>query len=549
MLHLIQNDTIHDNERKIAALLRGFFRKETLAGGIGAYMQGQTATVLEEDEDKKTVYAEIVEDALFQVRLSLAYLPYSSCTCAGASGGSCRHMLLLLLLILEDRGLDIERFVRDNGLYMGMAAAKPKKRDEPAIKPSSPGAASPPSPPSKAKLPQTDFQQWPGILQRLLPLENFFLNERAAELKKRIEGTLLSFPNKWPDRDLAAIFQILALLHALKAIAYSFTRSFARQHVYVEMADYYVRHTLEKCTQLALRGPRIPQDYAKPLASIAALLREYAFQFPYSPVNWMTIYRMLWSSILNQPAMRDKEKAVLLRMSARSYVDPEIGHMRLAAAAHHVWVEEGDEAAMRFVDDKSGHPAEERRPHLYFDYLEMSLQTGEWDKLLMWARWMLPGMGGASQGNVRYFFDTWKKAADATGKQQEWEEAVVKLLPHSIAYYGELLIRRKAYRTWMEVHLVLNLDPEECDPDGLKKVAAAAPEVLLPYYHQCALLWIEEKNREGYQEAVLHLQELKRLYKKMNRVEEWDYFMERLELRYARLRALREELRRGGLIS
>ncbi len=84
---------------------------------------------------------------------------------------------------------------------------------------------------------------------------------------------------------------------------------------------------------------------------------------------------------------------------------------------------------------------------------------------------------------------------------------------------------------------------------ALRHLESCEPAVLIPLYHQWAAKLIEEKNRSSYREAVRLLKKLRSLYNRQKMGKEWDTFISRLSLRFPRMRAFQEELRKGKLIS
>ena len=84
--------------------------------------------------------------------------------------------------------------------------------------------------------------------------------------------------------------------------------------------------------------------------------------------------------------------------------------------------------------------------------------------------------------------------------------------------------------------------------DRVKVIEKEKPEVLLGMLHQSALNEINQKNRSSYKAAVRHLKKLRTLYKKIKRVDDWQYFLDNLMEKTKRLRAFHEECRRSKLI-
>jgi len=129
-----------------------------------------------------------------------------------------------------------------------------------------------------------------------------------------------------------------------------------------------------------------------------------------------------------------------------------------------------------------------------------------------------------------------------------YERALLSMLPYSFGEYEYLLFERGQYERWGELQAFVGLDFYDLPKDRLKIVEKERPEVLLSMLHQTAQREIDQKNRASYRLAVRHLKKLRTLYKKLKRVDDWQYFLDTLMERTKRLRAFHEECRRSKLI-
>jgi hypothetical protein len=129
-----------------------------------------------------------------------------------------------------------------------------------------------------------------------------------------------------------------------------------------------------------------------------------------------------------------------------------------------------------------------------------------------------------------------------------YERALLQTLPYSFADYEYLLFERGQYERWGELQAFVGLDFYDLPKDRMKMIEKERPEVLLAMLHQTAQREINQKNRASYRLAVRHLKKLRTLYKKLKRVDDWQYFLDTLLERTKRLRAFHEECRRSKLI-
>lgn len=75
------------------------------------------------------------------------------------------------------------------------------------------------------------------------------------------------------------------------------------------------------------------------------------------------------------------------------------------------------------------------------------------------------------------------------------------------------------------------------------------PQSIISLYHKYIRQLIEKKNRDSYKSAVKILKKLRTLYNKQKEQERWQQFLSQLIHKYARLRALQEELKKGKMSS
>lgn len=129
-----------------------------------------------------------------------------------------------------------------------------------------------------------------------------------------------------------------------------------------------------------------------------------------------------------------------------------------------------------------------------------------------------------------------------------YERALLATLPYSFTDYEYLLFERGQYDRWGELQAFVGLDYYDLPKERVKVIEKERPELLLGMLHQTAQREIDQKNRASYRMAVRHLKKLRTLYKKLKRVDDWDYFMGELLERTKRLRAFQEECQRSKLI-
>ena len=168
--------------------------------------------------------------------------------------------------------------------------------------------------------------------------------------------------------------------------------------------------------------------------------------------------------------------------------------------------------------------------------------------MMKWLRWLLPSLPRARQEEFHRVCVYWTEAARETGAHDEWIQAIRALLPRSYPYYTEYLMKHGRYREWVDLQLAGRVPIENLYTSEFKLIRDAEPALMLPLYHQSVERLIAMKNRNSYMEAVRLLKKLRSCYKDLEQVERWNDYVERLIEKYARLRALQEELEKGKLL-
>lgn len=136
----------------------------------------------------------------------------------------------------------------------------------------------------------------------------------------------------------------------------------------------------------------------------------------------------------------------------------------------------------------------------------------------------------------------------AENKPHLFEDVLCQLFPYSYSVLLEFYIINEQYQKWTELQLLMGAELEELEQMGLKKLEKAAPECALPLYHWGISELIGRKNRASYKRAVKYLKKLRQLYKKLKREQDWERYWAGLQEKTKRLRAFREECRKGKLI-
>ncbi|MGJ7920790.1 SWIM zinc finger family protein [Neobacillus sp. LXY-4] len=136
---------------------------------------------------------------------------------------------------------------------------------------------------------------------------------------------------------------------------------------------------------------------------------------------------------------------------------------------------------------------------------------------------------------------------DVLDRVDLFERTLVQCLPYSFRVYDTFLYKQGSFEKWIELQAFIGFDLHYMDSERIKEVQKREPAALLPLYHQAIQASIELKNRGGYREAVRMMKKVRTIYKKLDRLEDWERFFELLQIQTKRLRAFQEECIRGKL--
>jgi len=73
------------------------------------------------------------------------------------------------------------------------------------------------------------------------------------------------------------------------------------------------------------------------------------------------------------------------------------------------------------------------------------------------------------------------------------------------------------------------------------------PKDAIELYKEIVKSCINWRNRGSYRQAAAHLSKVRKLYKRLGEIEEWEKYIAHLKNEYARLPALQDELRKATL--
>jgi uncharacterized Zn finger protein len=300
------------------------------------------------------------------------------------------------------------------------------------------------------------------------------------------------------------------------------------------------KHCMEKLTEMIELFAVRKKVNKKLWEDTIAFVGETALTGKPGPVDWLTVYRLLWWSVFDRKAFAASERSRLEQLLETSELTPRKKDAIWIVLAHFELMEGHDEAAMRWLKHlASPHPSD------FYMVLQGLMQREEWERLLVWLRWLLPTLSKARQDDFHAVCSYWLEAMKHQPSDEEWIRVMLSLLPRSYYYYTDYLMKTERFRQWVDLQLSHQISPASLYTEQLKAVEKADPTLLLPLYHQAVEKAVAEKNRASYKVAVRYLKRLFTIYKKQKQSERWEDYIYRLSKKYSRLRAFQEELQRG----
>lgn len=287
----------------------------------------------------------------------------------------------------------------------------------------------------------------------------------------------------------------------------------------------------------------LSQSYSAAWKETLSLISESALSGKDSPLSWLTVYRSVWWRMASYSSWIAEERARLQRMLKAKDLMPKRKDALLMADAHFAVVEGKDETARQQMEQLSKREARD-----FFLYLHHCYEKQDWNRMLAWLRWLLPVILRAQQEELRQFCQYWMEAAGRQTDDSEWVSVMIALLPRTYNFYTSYLLKAQRYKAWIDLQLSNRVSPMNLYSVDLQTVEKQKPALVLPLYHQAVERCIAEKNRTAYKTATKLLKKLNALYKKLDRLNDWENYIYRLALKYSRLRALQEELRKGKWI-
>lgn len=519
------------------------FTDITLKRGFQYYKQGRVR--LKKTDHPGQIAADVEGSEEYHTFIDIDRWLRNHCDCP--VDGACKHMAATLMKWAEEQGRPAQALANAKAfsdrpmIRQHSTFATVVQRDRAAAERLAADAA---------RIPELSVPEWLELFERCLA--SLGTQVRNTQF---VKDALKLFYDLKPELPPAAerLFELNALLFLLRHVAVAqgqppaSSLSYLGYFTHMAVTDLHeaALGCLDRPLPAAGDEPLLPQRLAQTADVLrAALLRPGPTQ-DYSLEQYGRLLEGWLAPPLGGEAFYADELHKL-EQAAADLPQQSRGAWRTAALQLR-FILADDDGALALLRSEPGVP--NVSPASVLKRLGALARDARWTRLLRWLTALEPQMSGRRQHELETYAGYWDAlvAGQPETEPRMWE-ALERLLPATQTIYEDHLLAAGRYEEWMDIQLAQGNDPLAYRVTELAPLEKHAPQALLPFYHQAVERYVALKNRAAYKSAVKLLKRLAKLYKKLGREARWDEFFELFELRYSRLRALQEELRKGKLL-
>lgn len=536
---------------RVTEQMKRRFRYATLEQGWRYYRKQAVLDMEEEvqaggrEDPDQWIAAEVYETKRYRVRFNCTAVKRSQCTCP--EEGGCKHMSAVYFQLCDELGKKPELYLAEfRQVYIEEERQRmvQRKRAE-----------------HKAELerrkkawqmslsPSAPAQEWHDIFHRKYSKPFTDYHSPVTDIAAWAQNELYRQEERFPEQ-IVPLYRMHVLLFLLQqlSIRYAQGRSISYPGQDAPVAET-VRIYMEELRQLAesYDPSAIPAAYEQHVSSLGEIAERVALSEEESAIDGLEVLALLWSTVLNRPdRMKEAHRRLERMLAPVSSLRPR-RRDAIRVALVHLEVLLGREAeAVKRLSELTYH----NDPGRYWGYLREHERSGRYEPIVYWLGALAPLIRQSGRiSELEQYWGFWKRVYEQMPDKDGLEALVLSLLPGIYPYVSSFLLEQGRYRDWAEIQLLQRISPAAIAAGELEAVERAAPELLLPVFHQAIERHIEERTKEHYREAARLLQRLKLLYVACGSAGTWELFMERFAARYARLRALHKELREGALLT
>jgi len=519
-----------------------------LVRGWGLYHKGHVVHI-EPKMDILQIDADVKDDKLVHVTLDLEKFELSECS--HDSSPACEHMAAVILSLYAAHGRP-ELVLQELKTLVAKKPRPVKSRIEQLRK--------------QAGVPEETgtSEEWQRFFD--MKFHGFAISHSYTfdMFAMAVWDSLSAYAQAW-SKAMKQVYLLNILIFALRKIEdfYLTSKSSYLSSYHETSCKQAVGFCQEKLNELthsnAANSIQLTQAHERAWKHLLQLLDDTALEGKESPIDWLYVYRRIWTYLSHRTTWVEAEIkrldgaiAKLNQIHAKSLQEQpgkaSASHNKhdvllLARAHFEVMTGQIDEAHAIL------NQLHKRTTEDYYSYLEECAANGQWELMLKWLRWLRPLMKIANQEDFRSLSQYWTEAAKHTNTDYEWVQTMEALLPRSYYYYTSYLLQSKRYRQWVDLQLATKVSPLNLYALELRAVEEFDPRLLLPLYHHNIERSILEKNRASYKIALKLLGKLAEYYRKLEMTLEWTMYIQALSDKFSRLRAFQDELKKGRWMS
>ncbi|MFF2483971.1 SWIM zinc finger domain-containing protein [Paenibacillus sp. NPDC058071] len=510
--------------------------------GWDYYRSGNVMNVKEADDH--TLYGAVQGSDVYAIVLDAGQFRYSKCTCP--FGGYCKHMAAVFFayLNIEDKtglaakaayrrllGLDPLSELTTAGaaaavnttarMTAAASAVHPSEEDSPAD--------------WQSWIEQEYGRVWTNCRHSLHALQPVLSSLKGSSKDWELPMQRLHWMN-------AILFVLEQAEYAIKSVD-TFSRYY-HEMSFMRMAEPWVAHYYSLALELE---PQAMDDAQQEwIGHIVRIAFERALKTESQLFDWGYIYLALCEKMSENANWHEEELERLLQLPESPQEDEEDinrSFVHSAIAMLSFFAGRDAEAIRHF-----GKSDFQRSQKVIYPCAAQRLEEGDWERFGDWMSFLYERIYPYRSGRtIGPFVTLCRRADEDQPEEPRWSAYMTDLLPHSYMELSDHWLAVKKYEEWADLQLLLGMKPDDLSVQDLKEVTKAAPQYLLPLYHQSIEECMASRNRQGYRMAVKQLKKLERLYKAEKNTEKWDMYLAGTVKKYQRLRAFQEELWKGKL--
>lgn len=550
------------------------FDELTIIRGFQYYKQGRVEELALRD-DGVHVDARVKDNRMYDVAVDLDDLAASECNCT--ANRACTHMAATLMRYAELCGRPIQALANartalksaaadvkpgaalDGGHGIARAGTEDTASEVPSRTGNGDTAALGAAPTalwrnrpalSEVELTELPVAKWHERFQaRRGPMQ---LHIRTAQEASELLADLQAMRPELPWA-LEQLFQLHALLFVLEQITKPTQASGLFMGYHTQLALEGLRGQARSLLEDKLALADESSIYWDRLIETVDFLRERMLTEDKTLGCFSSLYTSLWLHWLGpgstESAAALYEEELRRLQAAEAALGPSLSRLQwmLAQCLHLFYLSREAEARAMLAQDG-------RKLMLKLEHLAPLLgvleRAKQWAQLRDWLAEIGPLLVGFRGEDLAPYGVYWAVVVEQMPEAEPamWR-TLQEMLPFSRTVYEDALAAHGRWDRWIDLQMCMGQDPLSFRVTALKPIEKEAPELLLPFYHQAVERYVLQKNRDGYKAAVKLLKRLAKLYARLKKSERWEQFIDVFASRNSRLRALQEELRKGGLLS